>query len=61
MKSLMEMQDTLPEDDMMHKSFFIVYENVIECLKQDFSIYSDKVFHYAFLAASRKVSCQIIN
>ena len=28
MKSLLEMQQTLPEDDMMHKSLFVVYENV---------------------------------
>ena len=29
MTSLLEMQQTLPEDDMMHKSFFVVYENVV--------------------------------
>lgn len=29
MKSLIEMQQTLPEDDMMHKSIFVVYENVV--------------------------------
>lgn len=33
MKSLLEMQQTLPEDDIMHRSFFVVYENVVECMK----------------------------
>jgi hypothetical protein len=46
---------------MMHKSFFVVYENVSESMKEQFSIYADKVFHYAYLAASRKVLCEILN
>jgi hypothetical protein len=61
MKSLLEMQQTLPEDDMMHKSLFVVYENVAECLKESFNIYSDQVFHFCYLAGARKVFSQILN
>lgn len=61
MKSLIEMQQTLPEDDLLHKSLFVVYENVVECMKENFSIYSDQVFHFAFIAGARKVYAQILN
>lgn len=61
MKSLLEMQQTLPEDDMMHKPLFVVYENMVECLKENFSVYSDRVFHFCYLAAARKVYAQILN
>lgn len=55
------MQQTLPEDDIMHKSLFVVYENVVECLKENFTIYSDQVFHFCYLAGARKVFSQILN
>lgn len=61
MKSLLEMQQSLPEDDIMHKSLFVVYENVSEVMKENFNVYSDQVFHYAYLAGARKVFSQILN
>ena len=61
MRSLLEMQQTLTEDDIMHKSLFVVYENIVECLKENFNVYSDQVFHYAFLAGARSVFSQILN
>lgn len=45
----------------MHKSLFVVYENLVECMKESFSMYSDQVYHYAYLAGSRKVFSQILN
>ena len=55
------MQQTLPEDDIMHKSLFVVYYNISEIMKENFKIYSDQVFHFAYLAAARKVFSQILN
>jgi len=55
------MQQTLSEDDIIHKSIFIVYENIVECLKENFSVYSDSVMHFALIAGSRKIMFQILN
>lgn len=55
MESIIKMTQTLDKDDPLYRSIFVVYENVVTCLKENFLIYSDYVFPQAIAAANKKI------
>lgn len=61
MDSLCKISQTLDKDDPLFRSIFVVYENVVTCLKQNFVMYSDFVFPQAIGAANRKIEFTIID
>ena len=61
MESLIQLTSSLEKDDPMHKAAFIVYENVANCLKQDFAPYAEAVLPRILEAAGRKVDFRVVN
>ena len=61
MQSLMSLQGQIDREDVLNRAIMTVYENVVEVLKENFSIYSDFVFERAMEAAIRPVDVQIID
>lgn len=54
------MSNKLDNDDPLHKAMFVVYENVVTSLKENFLMYSDFVFDKMIMAANRKIELTVI-
>ena len=61
MESLIKLSKGLDKDDPLFRSIFVVYENVVTCLKENFVVYSDFVFPQAIAAANRKIEFTVID
>lgn len=60
MQCLINMSNQMENDDPLHKAMFVVYENVVTSMKENFLMYSDYVFAKMVDAAHRKVELTII-
>ena len=47
-------------DDPMHRAIFVVYENVVTSLKENFSMYAEHIYPLVIQAANRKIELTII-
>ncbi len=61
MGSLIDMCSKLEADDILHKASFVVYESVAECIKGDFSAFSDYIFPIVAKAAVKKVDFKVVD
>ena len=61
MQSLISLQGQIDKEDIMNRAIMAVYQNVVEVMKENFTIYSDYVFERAMEAALRPVDVQIID
>jgi hypothetical protein len=61
MQSLINLQNQIDKEDILHRAIFTVYENVVEVMGADFSIYSDFIFKVAHDAVIRKADLQVID
>jgi hypothetical protein len=61
MQSLINLQTQIHAEDILNRAIMNFYENVVEVMKERFSIYSDFVFEKAMMAAMRPVDVQIID
>lgn len=61
MNELMTLQSNLPIEDVTHRPIYVVYENVVECIGEEFSTYSDFVMPRATVSAMRKVEFHVID
>lgn len=61
MDSLINMTANLDKDDPLHKATFIVYQNVVDCLKQDFAVYADYVVGRTLEAVNKKIDFSIVD
>ena len=57
----MTLQTQLDKEDVLNRAIMVVYQNVVEVMKENFNIYSDFVFEKAMDAALRPVAVQIID
>ena len=61
MQSLIALQGQIDKEDIINRAIMAVYQNVVEVMKENFSIYSDFIFERAMEAAVRPVDVQIID
>lgn len=61
MQSLLTLQSQIDGEDILNRAIMNFYQNVVEVMKDKFSIYSDFVFEKAMEAAMRPVDVQIID
>lgn len=61
MQSLINLESQLADDDTLHRAMFTVYENVVECLRSGFEVYSDFVMKKVLEAVNRKVDFKVID
>lgn len=55
METMIKMSLGLGFDDPMHQAIFVVYENVVTSLKENFSIYAEHIYPLVLKAANRKI------
>lgn len=51
----MKMSLTMDFDDPMHKAIFVVYENVVTSLKENFAMYAENIYPLVINSANRKI------
>jgi hypothetical protein len=55
------LQRQIHSEDILHRAIYTVYEDVVEVLKEEFTIYSDYIFQLALQAASHKIDVQVVD
>lgn len=61
MENIVKMSQNLEPTDPLFKAIFVVYENVVSCLKDQFSVYADYIYPSVLAAANRKVEFTVID
>lgn len=61
MQSLISLQGQIDKEDVMNRAFMVVYQHVVEVMKENFSVYSDFIFERAMEAAVRPIDVQIVD
>lgn len=60
METMVKMTLSMHADDPLHKAIFVVYENVVTSLKENFLHYSEHIFPLIIEAANRKIELTIL-
>ena len=61
METMVKMSLSMHADDPLHKAIFVVYENVVTSLKENFVQYSEHIFPLILEAANRKIEFTILD
>lgn len=61
MELLLNMADSMDKNDPLQRAIFTVYENVVEIVKDDFSLYAPRIIDRVLYAANVTVDCRIID
>jgi hypothetical protein len=55
METMIKMTLALEPDDPMHKAIYVVYENVVTSLKEQFAGYAQHIYPHIIQSATRKI------
>lgn len=61
MQSLISLQSQIDREDVMNRALMVVYQHVVEVMKENFSVYSDFIFERTMEAAMRPIDVQIVD